>query len=87
MVAGMVSGVQIVLEDVHRGRGHPGVAMTAEVVGLVETVALLATLLGPYGLAGAAVASVASYSLIVTVLVVALLRSHPDRPSPLRRLQ
>jgi Na+-driven multidrug efflux pump len=72
---------------VHRGRGQPGVVMKAEIVGLVSTVGLLAALLGPFGLVGAAVASVASYSLIVAVLVGELLRSHPDRPSPLRRLQ
>jgi len=74
MVAGIVSGVQVVLEDVHRGRGHPAVAMTAEIIGLVATVVLLVVLLGPFGLVGAAIASVASYSVIVTVLFVALAR-------------
>jgi O-antigen/teichoic acid export membrane protein len=78
MVAGMVSGVQIVLEDVHRGRGRPTVAMVAELVGLVATISLLAILLGPFGLVGAAVASIASYSCIVLVLAVALRRRPAD---------
>ena len=86
MVAGIVSGVQVVLEDVHRGRGRPGVAMTAEVVGLVSTVVLLVVLLGPFGLIGAAVASLVSYSLIVVVLAVALIRRKPRAPSALSGL-
>jgi enterobacterial common antigen flippase len=88
MVAGVVSGVQVVLEDVHRGRGQPGVAMMAEIVGLVSTISLLALLLGPFGLVGAAIASVASYSLIVVVLAVVLMRRYRKptarRPSAVR---
>ena len=86
MVAGIISGVQVVLEDVHRGRGRPGVVMTAEVVGLVSTVTLLVVLLGPFGLVGAAIASIASYSLIVVVLAAGLARRQPDARLPLRGL-
>lgn len=74
MVAGIVSGLQVVLEEIHRGRGDPGVAMVAEIVGLVSTIVLLVLLLGPFRLVGAAVASVSSYSLIVVVLAVVLAR-------------
>lgn len=81
MVAGVISGVQVVLEDVHRGRGRPSVAVLAEVLGLISTVALLALLLGPFKLVGAAIASIASYGLIVVVLIVALLYRVPREPA------
>ena len=86
MLAGVISGIQIVLEDVHRGRGRPGVVMAAEVVGLVSTIALLVLLLGPFGLIGAAAASIASYSLIVVVLLVALAVRQPKTQSALGSL-
>lgn len=79
MVAGLISGVQIVLEDVHRGRGRPSVAMFAEFVGLISTIALLIALLGPFGLVGAAVASIASYGLMVVVLLVLFAWRQPAR--------
>lgn len=71
IVAGTVAGLNLVVEEGLRGLGHPGVVMRAEFCGLIVTAALLAALLKPFGIIGAAIASLISY----TVVSIALLRS------------
>ena len=75
VVAGAVSGLMVVLEEIHRGLGRPTVVLGAEIAGLAITVVLLVLLVPRHGIAGAAWASVSAYSLICAVLALALWRT------------
>lgn len=70
VIAGMVSHINSIIEEIFRGIGIPKWAMIAEVVGLVCTVVLLVLLLPLYGLMGAAVASLGSYVVVLIVLLI-----------------
>lgn len=74
VVAGVILSTGTVLEEVSRGIGRPAEVLWAEVGGLVATGLLLAVLLGPFGIVGAAVASFGGY-LIRLLILVARLRS------------
>ena len=66
--------VASVLADTLRGLGLPLEPAKAEAAGAICSVALLAALIPPFGIRGAAIASTASYTLVMVVLGV-LLRS------------
>jgi O-antigen/teichoic acid export membrane protein len=53
-----------------RAIGRPGVPAIAEGIGLVATVALLLLLLPALGIVGAAIASLAAYSVVAGAYVV-----------------
>ena len=61
-----------VMEDVARGHGRPGVPAVAESIGAVLTGVLLAILAPRFGINGAAVASVITYSLVGAILIRSL---------------
>ena len=60
-------GLATVLFEAARGMNHPEVPAYAEGVSLVVTAALLALLLKPYGIAGAALASSVAYTVTLGV--------------------
>ena len=78
LVAGCISGIQLVLGEIQRGLGRPRITLIAELVGLAATAVTLSILLPRYGLVGAAVASIVSYSTVVAALLIALARHHWD---------
>lgn len=65
--AGAVFGVALVAEEVLRGLGRPAGVLAAESVGLLVTVIMLAALIGPLGLTGAAIGSIVGYCGTLTV--------------------
>jgi O-antigen/teichoic acid export membrane protein len=67
--AGVVLNINIVLHELIRGLGHPGVGVRAESVGVGVTVALLLALLPRWGPAGAAVAALVSHLTVFGALV------------------
>ncbi len=69
LVAGTISGFNLVLEEVLRGFGRPRDILVAEIGGLVVTGGSLAALLGRYGITGAAWSSIAGYSTLLVLLV------------------
>ena len=69
LVAAAIAGFVIVLEEGLRGLGNPQAVMYAETAGLLATVALLALLLQPLGMLGAALAAVGGTLAIAGVLV------------------
>jgi O-antigen/teichoic acid export membrane protein len=79
LVAGCISGVQLVLGEIHRGLGRPRVSLIAECIGLCATAVCLAVLLPRYGLTGAAVSSIISYSIVVLALLIPLRRLRGSR--------
>jgi O-antigen/teichoic acid export membrane protein len=83
LVAGCISGVQLVLGEIHRGLGRPRVPLIAECIGLGATAVCLAILLPRYGLTGAAVSSIISYSTVVLSLLIPLRRLRSRGPRPL----
>lgn len=68
-----------VLADMLRGLGDPLVAARAEFAGLTCTAVLLAALLPPLGIVGAAIASTASYTLVATCMGLLLKREFRRR--------
>ena len=60
-VAGALSGFNMVMSEGVRGCGRPAAALRAELAGLVVTVICLWLLLRPFGIVGAAVASLLAY--------------------------
>jgi len=66
--AAAISAINSVLEEGLRGLGHPAVALWAELGGLVVTALALLMLLVPFGIMGAAVASVLGYSAVMCTL-------------------
>ena len=69
VLAAGIAGVNGVLEEGLRGMGHPAAPLRAEVAGLLVTGATLYLLLPRWGLIGAAVSSVLSYSVVMALLV------------------
>ena len=70
VVASIVLNINVVLHELVRGLGHPGVGARAESIGLVVTVVLLSLLLPMWGPVGAAVASLLSYTTVCISLLV-----------------
>jgi Na+-driven multidrug efflux pump len=68
--AAAISAINSVLEEGLRGLGYPAVALWAELGGLVVTAIALLTLLVPFGIMGAAIASVLGYSAVTCTLAV-----------------
>lgn len=69
MIAGGIAGVNVIAEEALRGMELPRWPLLAEFVGLGVTVVLLLLLLQRYLLIGASVASLASYSATLSVLL------------------
>src|SRR4029453_2150547 len=69
--ASAIASVNLVLEDGLRGLGRPVAVLWAEFCGLVVTAVALLLLLRPFGIIGAALASVCGYSAVLVTLVVA----------------
>ncbi|MBN1919613.1 MAG: oligosaccharide flippase family protein [Anaerolineae bacterium] len=74
VVAGFISNLNDILEESFRGLGKPKWPMVAQITGLISTILLLFLLLPRYGLLGAALASIASYTFVFFVFVVLLKR-------------
>jgi O-antigen/teichoic acid export membrane protein len=81
--AAAIAAVNSVLEEGLRGLGHPGTAFMAELTGLAVTIGALALLLPPFGIMGAAMASVAGYGTVGVLLVAFSLRLTGVSPSAL----
>lgn len=71
VAAAAIASVNMVLEEGLRGLGKPVLVLWAELAGLAVTVVALLFLLRPFGIVGAAVASVVGYSAVLITLVVA----------------
>jgi O-antigen/teichoic acid export membrane protein len=88
-----VLGVNLSLQESIRGLGWPSVALRAELLGLVVTAVCLAAMLRPWGIAGAAVASLLGYSTVTIALLVGATRIVPmpilslimPRPAEMKR--
>lgn len=74
VVAAAIASVNSVLEEGLRGLGHPTVVLWAELGGLAVTAIALLLLLVPFGIVGAAVASVLGYGAVTCVLAVSVRR-------------
>jgi len=70
IAAAAVCGFNVVLEEGLRGLGRPDAVFRAELVGVAATVILLASLLKPFGILGAAIASLGAYSIVGLVLTI-----------------
>jgi O-antigen/teichoic acid export membrane protein len=68
--AAAIAAINSVLEEGLRGLGRPAVALWAELGGLLVTALALLLLLVPFGIMGAAIASVLGYSAVMGTLVV-----------------
>lgn len=75
LAASALNGLQLVLEETCKGLGRPRRVLLAELIGLVVTIALLAVLLGPHGIVGAAWASIGGYAVVVVVMLVVMPQS------------
>lgn len=64
-----VLGVNFSLQEGIRGLGHPYAVLRAESLGLIVTAILLAALLRPLGIIGAAISSIAGYSIVTVSLL------------------
>jgi len=64
-----VSAFNLILEEGIRGLGDPVAVTWSEFGGLLVTAVLLAVLLRPFGIAGAAIASLCAYSAITVLLL------------------
>lgn len=73
-IAGIVLNSNLVIHEMARGLGYPGLGMWAEGIGLIFTVILLYVLLPLWGGVGAAIASLVSYSIVFIVIVFLLSR-------------
>jgi O-antigen/teichoic acid export membrane protein len=71
--AAMLS-INLSLHEIARGFGHPGVGVTAEIVGLVVAMTLLLLLARTHGATGAAVAALVGYATSCALLVRGLRR-------------
>ena len=75
VAAGTVFAYEFILEEAARGAGLPRIAFVGQITGLVATLLGLALLIPPFGIMGAAIASVTGYSTAcLTELVI--LRRH-----------
>jgi O-antigen/teichoic acid export membrane protein len=71
-----------VLGSILQGRGRPLVLSIGEGVGAVFTVALLAALIPPFGIRGAAVASTVSYGVVMVILLWGVRRARVSSSTP-----
>jgi O-antigen/teichoic acid export membrane protein len=71
VAASAVASVNMVLEEGLRGLGRPVLVLWAELCGLAVTVTALLFLLRPFGIVGAALASVLGYTAVLITLVAA----------------
>ncbi len=69
VVVSTIQGLNLLIEEGLRGLGYPASAMWAELCGLVVTASLLAFLLIPMGIMGAALASLFGYTVVTACLV------------------
>jgi O-antigen/teichoic acid export membrane protein len=69
--AASIASVNMVVEEGLRGLGRPVLVLWAELCGLAVTMVALLFLLRPFGIMGAALASVLGYSAVLITLVVA----------------
>lgn len=69
VAAAGLSALNVVLQDNLRGCGRPSASLWAEAVGLCFTLPLLLLFLKPFGLMGAALASLVSYAIVFAVLI------------------
>src|SRR5262245_15420024 len=69
--AAAIASINMVLEEGLRGLGKPVLVLWAELCGLAVTLIALLLLLRPFGIIGAALASVLGYSAVFVTLVVA----------------
>jgi len=67
--AGIISGINLVLEEGLRGLGKPKAVLFAEISGLPITAMLLYLLLPRFGIIGAAMASLLTYALVNILLI------------------
>ncbi|RLB06117.1 MAG: hypothetical protein DRG83_01080 [Deltaproteobacteria bacterium] len=70
VAASAVLSFNIILEEGLRGLGYPKAVMWAEILGFIVTGALLALLLRPLGIMGAAIASLSAYSIVAIFLLI-----------------
>jgi O-antigen/teichoic acid export membrane protein len=70
--ASFISNLNNILGESFRGLGMPKWPMVAEIVGLIGAIGSLSFLLPHYGLIGAAMASLISYSIVFVIFVVLL---------------
>lgn len=75
IVASSVLGVNLVMEEGARGLGRPKIVMWAELCGAGATFAALYALVRPFGISGAAIASLFGYLTTSLVLLMALSRA------------
>jgi O-antigen/teichoic acid export membrane protein len=73
--AGVVAELNGILREGARGLGATKAVLMSEIVGVLAGVALLAVLLGPLGIVGAALASLVGYSAASLMLVTAVGRA------------
>ena len=70
VIAAGVLGFNQILSEAVRGLARPGIVLRCELGGLVVTVICLAAFLGPFGIVGAAWASLIGYSSVTAQLLV-----------------
>ena len=73
-IAGVMLNSNLVIHEMARGLGHPGIGVWAEGVGLIFTLVLLFALLPLWGGVGAAIASLVSYSVVFIVIIFLISR-------------
>jgi O-antigen/teichoic acid export membrane protein len=74
VLAALLLSVNALLSVGLKGRGHPLAVSVSEVVGLVVTVALVVVLVRRYDFFGAALASLAAYSVTTVMLLIGVRR-------------
>src|SRR4051812_6447858 len=74
VVASGLNGINLTLADGLRGLGRPQSVLVSEVLGLVATGVLLIILLSRFGSLGAAIASLAAYSVVCASLTSSIRR-------------
>lgn len=72
--AGCLFGWAYILEEGARGLGLPKIALRAEIIGLVVTVATILATVGSYGIRGAALASCLGYASTLALMLFGLRR-------------
>jgi O-antigen/teichoic acid export membrane protein len=88
-----VLGVNFTLQESIRGFGRPYIVLYAELMGLTVSATVLATMLRPLGIIGAAVASLLGYSTVTMALLFSAQRIAPisiaalimPRPNEIKR--
>lgn len=73
-LASGIAGINSILENGALGLGYPGYVFIAEITGFIITGVLLYFLIKPWQLYGAAVASVASYLMIMVIMLFMISR-------------